>query len=506
MDDRAPGTQQRFATSLKWAFLQNSGVRVTGLVTTFVLAGILGPYDFGLVSIAMVYIAILQVFLDAGVPSAVIQRERLEPLHLDSAFWMTLVWCLVLAAIAFATAGLWASVNGQPQLEQVIQVLSVWLVIMGLTVVQQAWLRREMRFKALAMRANVGALVGSAVGIGLAIAGYGVWALVAAELTTASVGLVLLWAVSDWRPAFRFSRRHARDLLGFSVQALLGDLGGYIGRRADYLLIGVFLGPTVVGLYRLADRLVDGVLSVTTTPVGNVSLPHFSRLQNDAARLSGAVMKSVRATALMNVPTLLLLAGCATSVMAVLGPKWLPASDALEVLAIVGIAKALTILVNPLLFALAKLRLRLLVIWSLTAVSIVTFAITGVLLEDAPLDEQVIWTAISRGLLFALVFVPVSLIVLERFGGVRLRSLLRAFAAPVAAGVSGGAVAFGLSRSGALDHLPAIVALLVVGVAGGLVTIGVLAALDEGVRTRAARLWRRARRRPARVESVGGPA
>jgi O-antigen/teichoic acid export membrane protein len=502
--DRAPGTQHRFSSALKWAFVMNSGIRVTGLVTTFVLAGILGPFDFGLASMAMVYIAVLQVFLDAGVPAAVIQREHLEERHLDSAFWMTVAWCILLAGFAFGTAGVWASINGEPDLKPVIQVLSIWLVIMGLTIVQQAVLRREMRFKPLAMRANVGALAGAGVGIGLAVAGYGVWALVAEQIATALVGLVLLWAVSDWRPRFRFSRRHARDLLGFSVQGLLGDLGGYIGRRADYLLIGIFLGPTVVGLYRLADRLVDGVLSVTTTPVGTVSLSHFSRLQSDAAGLRRAVLGSVRATSLMNVPSLLLLAGSATAVTALLGSKWLPAADALKILAVVGIAKALTILVSPLLYALARLRLRLVVIWSLTTISVGAFAITGIALQNEPLDVQVIWTAASRGVLFALVFVPVSLFVLARFGGVRLSELGQTFVTPGIAGVAGGLVAFGLSDSGVLDHLHAIPALLVVAAAGGGVTLGLLLALDESVRTRSVRIVQRVRRRTRVQPTVGG--
>jgi PST family polysaccharide transporter len=245
---------------------------------------------------------------------------------------------------------------------------------------------------------------------------------------------------------------------------------------------------------------------VTTTPVGTVSLSHFSRLQSDAAGLRRAVLGSVRATSLMNVPALLLLAGCATAVTGLLGSTWLPAADALKILAVVGIAKALTILVSPLLYALARLRLRLLVIWSLTAVSVVAFAVTGIALEDQPLDEQVIWTAASRGLLFGLVFVPVSLLVLARFGGVRLSELGRTFVAPGIAGIAGGLVAFALADSGVLDHVPAIVTLLVVAGAGGGVTLGLLLALDESVRIRLARLVQRLRRR-ARVEpTVGGAA
>ena len=94
--------------------------------------------------------------------------------------------------------------------------------------------------------------------------------------------------------AFRFSRRHARDLLGFSSHVLLANLGGFVNRRADALLVGVFFGPVVVGVYRLADRFVDLLLDLTMRPVGMVSLPFFSRLQHDRENLRNAVATCMR--------------------------------------------------------------------------------------------------------------------------------------------------------------------------------------------------------------------
>ena len=94
------------------------------------------------------------------------------------------------------------------------------------------------------------------------------------------VSLVLFWSLVRWVPRLRFSRAHSRELLGFSVNVFVANMGGFLNRRADALLMGLFFGPVVVGIYRLADRLVDVLLELTMRPVGAVSLPHFSRLQS----------------------------------------------------------------------------------------------------------------------------------------------------------------------------------------------------------------------------------
>ena len=93
--------------------------------------------------------------------------------------------------------------------------------------------------------------------------------------------MALIWGMTTWHPRFRFSPRHARDLLGFSVSVFAANLAGFLNRRADALLIGVFFGPVAVGVYRIADRVVDVVLDVTMRPIGLVALPVLSRLQTD---------------------------------------------------------------------------------------------------------------------------------------------------------------------------------------------------------------------------------
>ena len=107
--------RRSFGHALKWAMVMNSGTRGIATAVTFLLAALLGPADFGLVAVALIYIAFVRMLLEQGFITAIIQREQLDPEHLDSAFWLNVAWCLILACVSFLTAGWWADVNNMPR-------------------------------------------------------------------------------------------------------------------------------------------------------------------------------------------------------------------------------------------------------------------------------------------------------------------------------------------------------------------------------------------------------
>jgi PST family polysaccharide transporter len=487
-----------FFGSLKWAFYMTWADRAFSLFFTFLLAAILGPHDFGIVALALIYISVVQLILEGGIQTAVVQRQNLEDDHLDSAFWANLAWCLVLAAASFLLAGWWARLNGVPELEGVVKVLSSLLLIWGLTIVQLAIFQREMRFRALAVRETVAVLVGGVLGLVLALRGAGVWALVAQQLGFAATQLVLLWAMSTWRPHFRFSRTHARELVGFSSGVFLSNLGGFINRRADALLMGIFFGPTAVGLYRLADRFSDNLLELTMRPVGYVSLPFFSRLQDDRPALKEAVASCIRTTLILTVPAMAVMAACSDFLMALMGPEWAPAADVLKLLALVGIGKAIVFFTGPLLFAVARPHLRAVMLWALAALSAGTVVLVGWLLTDDSSREQAIGMAASRAAFFVAIVIPVNLAVVCWITGLRPRSFLPWLPSPLLSAAAGIAAVALLDLAGLLDGLPAFPALLIAGATSCLAAGAVLFALEP----RARRLARPVLRKLMRREST----
>jgi PST family polysaccharide transporter len=495
--------KRSFGNAVKWAFVMNSGRRLSATVFTFLLAALLGPHDFGIVAMALVYIAVARMLNEQGFSTAIIQREDLDPEHLDSAFWLNLVWCTVLAGLLALSSGWWADVNNTPELAPVVLVLSSVLIFEGLSIVPQAVMERQLEYRKLAVRMNVAILVGGLVAVPLALAGAGVWALVAQQLVGDTILCVMLWAMGTWRPQFRFSRRHARDLIGFSSNVFAANVAGFVTRRGDALLLGLFFGPTAVGLYRLADRVVDVVLDVTMRPVAMVSLPVLSRLQADPEKLRAAVATCLRTTLLFTVPVMAVIFATSHELMAVLGPEWVPGAEALMLLTLVGVGKGIAFFTGPVLFASGRARFRAVMLWILAVVSTALVVGVGAALTESSIEDQITGMAASRAILFVPILVPINLWIIGHVTGLRLRSLGSSVPAPILAGLAAIGAARLLELTGLPARLPPLAEFAVVGFVSSLAAVAVLAALEPRVReqvrelNRAARSWGRDRWGPA---------
>ena len=217
----------------------NIGDRAISGLITLVLAGFLGPREFGIVSISLIYVNFMQMFLDQGLAPALIQKKELQQEHCDAVFWVNLITSLTFVGLTVLISGWWAKINHAPDLARVLSVLSLCIPIEGLSIVQAAMVRREMDFKTLTIRSNVSGLLGGVAGLVMALCGLGVWALVGLQLTRDFSGLLLLWRLGHWRPRFEFSWPHFADLLGFkrsccrSRASRRGRSGSGVGRRSQ---------------------------------------------------------------------------------------------------------------------------------------------------------------------------------------------------------------------------------------------------------------------------------
>jgi PST family polysaccharide transporter len=425
-----------FRHAVKWAYLMTWAQRGIALLLTFILAAILDPADFGTVAMATAYIIFIELFVAQGMAAAIIQRKDLDRLHLDSVFWLLLGASLALAGVSIALSPLWAAVNGLPQLSSVIAVLSLSIPIKGLTVVQHAVLQREMAFRKLALVAGVTATIGGILGVVLALAGCGVWSLVAQQLVMSALAMAAMWLASDWRPRLRFSWGHVRSLLGFSGGAFAGQVGVYVANQADAVIIGLCFGPVALGLYRLADRIVRLLLQVATRSIQMVALPHFSRLQDDTEGLRAAVLSCVRLSATTTIPAMAILAAAAEPLMALLGSRWAPAATALQILIFLGIAKALTVFTGPLLLARGRVKTSALLVWALGIATAIALTVVGTTMRAAELPQQIFATATTLTIVYVLVFGAGSLVLMRRICDLRFGALLTATAPGAAAAIA----------------------------------------------------------------------
>lgn len=363
-------------SGIAWSAVQTAGTRLISISVFLVLARLLSPQSFGLVSLAAIFVALLQVFVEGGFGQAIIQREELLDGHLDSAFWSSTAIGAGSCLVLLAAAGPLSDLLGEPDLAPVLRAMSPCLLLVGLVSTAEAVLRRELAFKQLALRTMFGAVAGGAVGVGAAIAGLGVWSLVLQVVVSSAVELVVVWLAVPWRPGLQVSWAHFRELFSFSVNVVGMELLNFLNRQSDDLLIAAYLGTRALGYYSVAYRILLMLTEVMTRTINSVTLPTFSRVQKDVPRLRSAYMMATRLSTTIAMPVYLSMAALAPEIVHVaFGSKWDASIPVMRVLAFIGILHASVYFSGSVLLAIGKGR-QALVFSIVNALSnVVAFAI-----------------------------------------------------------------------------------------------------------------------------------
>lgn len=372
--EQNPSLKEKTVKGVFWSAAESWGAQGTQLLTFLVLARLLGPEMFGLVSMANIFIHFVQALIGSGFSDAIVQRKDLEPEHLDTAFWANLGIGILLTGMGIASAGHIASFFSEPALASIIPWCSLNVLLNSLSSIQEAILRRNLSFKGLAVRRVGGALIGSIVGITMAFLGFGVWSLICQTLVGSFFGVVLLWSVSPWRPQLRVSSRHFNDLFSFGINVVGMGILVFLSQRGDDFLIGYFLGPVALGYYTVAYKLLIIITQLFGNTVRKVALPTFSKLQDNPERLRQAVYKATKLINFLTMPIFLGIAVLAPDVTQLLfGNQWLPSVPIMQVLAIVGVAQATVYFTNPVMNAIGRPDLSLLLLLAYTFAKLVTF-------------------------------------------------------------------------------------------------------------------------------------
>jgi O-antigen/teichoic acid export membrane protein len=415
--------REHAAQGVKWSTLQILGARLMTLLVFVVLARILEPTAFGLVTLAAVFVALMQVFIDQGFSQAIVQRQTIEPGHLDSAFWSSVLLSCLLTAAAVAGAGLIADLMGEPELESVLRWLSLSLVVTALGSTPEAILRRELAFRSLAIRQLAAAAAGGAVGVGAALLGYGVWSLVAQLLVQSAVGSLILWIAVPWRPGLDVSWAYFRDLFSFGSNIVAMNMVNFLNRRSDDLMIGAVLGTRALGYYSIGYRILLLLTDVMTRTIESVAFPLFAKVQGDLARLRRGYLIATQISAAIATPVFLAVAALAPQLIAVaFGPGWEPAVPVMQVLALIGVLHASLFFNSTVLVATGQPRTALFITTVNAVSNVIAFAIAvqwGIVAVAA--------AYVIRGYLLS----PLPVLMVKRVIDFRLSEYVRRFAIPL---------------------------------------------------------------------------
>ncbi|MBZ8180599.1 lipopolysaccharide biosynthesis protein [Oscillatoria salina] len=454
--------KQKAVKGVVWSVIQNWGSQAVSLIVFLILARLLTPEAFGLVALANVFLAFMQIFTEQGFTKALIQRSKLEPEHLDTAFWSNLIGGVLLTIIGFLGAKYIAGIFAQPKLIPILKCLCFLFFVNSIGHVHKAILSRELAFKIMAVRTLIAIFISGLVGIIMAVAGLGVWSIVSQQMVFESVVVLIMWQAVDWRPSFKFSGQHFRDLFSFGINIIGLKFLKFFNKRSDNLLIGYFLGEVALGYYAIAYRVLQVMTQLLIGTSNQVALPTFSKLQEEPERFRQAFYRVTELTSLVAFPAFVGMATLTPElVVSVFGEQWISSIPVMRVLAFAGIIHSLSYFNTSVFMAMGKPIWKL---W-LTLFEAIFTLIACLLVVKWGIAAVACAYVISIYLVF-----PIGLGAINRVIGVPILIYLQQFVTPAIATLIMAAVIF-LTKYFLVEAIDAKI-LLIVGTVIGVITYG----------------------------------
>lgn len=312
-------------SGLIYRFAERISAQLVSAVVTIILARILLPEEYGIVSIVVAIITILNVFVESGLGVALIQKPDSDQLDFSTVFWASIVFAILLYAIMFVAAPFIADQFEEPVLTPVIRVMNLRLILAAINSVQNAYVSKKLMFKKFFFATLTGTVLSGIVGISMAYLKFGVWALVFQYLTNTAVDTVFLFLSIKWYPSFRFSFPRFQSLFSFGWKVLVSGMLSAVYEEVRSFIIAGKYSKADLAFYTKGQQFPKLLANNTSTTITNVMFPIFSHINAGNGELKHAVKRSLLLCSYVIFPIMVGFAACANNfVIVFLTEKWLP--------------------------------------------------------------------------------------------------------------------------------------------------------------------------------------
>lgn len=298
------------------------GYGVTFLVG-LVLARLLTPAEYGLIGIVTIFTTVLAGIVDSGFSNSIIRKKDATDNDYNTMFITNMVMSLLLYVILFLCAPLIASFFQRPELVSLVRVMGLILVLQALSLVQYTILTKRIDFKTKTKASFIAAIVSGVIGIVMAFAGFGVWALVGQQLSNKLIFSICLWIMNKWWPSFRFDNGSFRYMWSFGWKIMLSGLLNNIWGQLYQVVVGKFYSPATLGHYSKSKEYAALFSSNITAVVQRVTFPVLADVQDDAERMVAAYRRIIKTTMFVTVVIMLSMGAVAEPfIYCLIGPQW----------------------------------------------------------------------------------------------------------------------------------------------------------------------------------------
>ena len=320
-----------------WSFIDNLSSSGITFLVGLVLARLLTPSEYGIMAILTIFIAVSNSIVDSGFSNALIRKTDARRVDYNTVFLFNLLVSGLLYVVLFLAAPAISRFFKEPLLVEVMRVIGWVLVINALAIIPRTLFVKEVNFKTQTKVSLIASLSSGVIGIGMALAGLGVWSLVGQQLSRQLLNTLFLWIYCTWRPAWEFSMQSFKELFGFGSKLLLSGLLDTGFKEIYSLVIGRCYTAAQLGQYTRANQFNQIFSSNLTTVIQRVSYPVLSSIQDESERLREAYRKVIKSTMLISFACMLGLAAVARPLILILiGEKWLPAVGFLQIICFSG--------------------------------------------------------------------------------------------------------------------------------------------------------------------------
>ena len=323
-------------------YLERIGAQVVSFIVSVILARLLLPEQYGAISIVLVFINLCNVFVTSGWGKALVQKKDTDDVDFSSVFYFSLFFAIVLYIALFFVAPLVARFYEMPILSPVLRVMGLRLILVSFNSVQHARVSKSMQFKRYFFSALGGMAISAVVGIALAYAGFGVWALVAQNLISTTMDMLILFVTVRWRPKLVFSFSSLKTLLSFGWKMVVISLVDTLYEDFRSLYVGKLHSVKDLAYYTKGKSYTDLVVTNVNSSISSVLFPTISKVQNNIQSVKAITRRAMKTGSYILTPLLAGLAIVAEPLVTILlTEKWLPCVPYLQILCFNGALRPL---------------------------------------------------------------------------------------------------------------------------------------------------------------------
>ena len=313
----------KIASGLSWSFGERILAQGVSFLVSIVLARLLAPEEFGIISLIMIFINIANVFVLNGFGESLIQKKDADVTDFSTVFWCSISLSVCLVIIIWICAPAISLFYDNNELVWPLRILSLKLVLASFNSIQQAYISKNLMFKKMFFATLVGTVASAFTGIAMAYLGFGVWALVAQYLTNSTIDTLTLFIIIDWKPRKIFSKKSAKNLVGYGWKITGAALINELYTQLRSLVIGKVYSTTDLAFYNRGNMFPQVIMTNINAAVTKVFFPVMSNYSNDRNHLREFSRKSIKGTALVTFPIMAYLIVAADKIIPfLLTEKW----------------------------------------------------------------------------------------------------------------------------------------------------------------------------------------